>query len=134
LSVNIYTIFCDDVRQEISGKFILIGVYSGDMNVNNGPATVPLSIWIEMTGLSAGHQNLDFVARKQVGLQRTEIARMHVGIEVNDPKLPVALPLQGLGVSIDSDCLVSLYVTCEGEPERLAGTLKVNAVFAEKSN
>jgi hypothetical protein len=118
----------------MSGKFILIGVYTGEMNVNNGPATIPLSIWMNVTGLSAGKQNLELVARKHVGLQRTEIARMHVGIEVNDPKLPVALPLQGLGVSIDSDCSISLYVTCAGEPERLAGSLKVNALFAEKSN
>jgi hypothetical protein len=29
-----YTIFCDDPRQEVDGKFLLIGVYSGIMFVH----------------------------------------------------------------------------------------------------
>jgi len=32
-----YTIFCDEVRQEIGGKLLFIGVYSGDMVVFGAP-------------------------------------------------------------------------------------------------
>jgi hypothetical protein len=41
-SVYGYTIFCDDIRQEISGKLFLIGVYSSTMFIHGAfPATLP---------------------------------------------------------------------------------------------
>jgi hypothetical protein len=36
-----YTIFCDDVRHEITGKQILIGVYNADLVVESLPALLP---------------------------------------------------------------------------------------------
>jgi len=37
-----YTIFCDDIRQEVTGKLILIGVYQGLMTVHGTfPVTLP---------------------------------------------------------------------------------------------
>ncbi|MDQ1183550.1 hypothetical protein [Agrobacterium larrymoorei] len=130
---DVHAFFCDDIRQEMSGKFILIGVYTGEMNVSVGPATLPLSMWVEIAGLPAGKQKLNFSVRKHVGSQRTEIARMDVEVEVMNEKLPVSLPLQGLPVSIDSDCSFSLSVSHAGLPERLAGTLSVKALFAENN-
>lgn len=38
-----YTIFCDDVRQEINGKLIYIGIYQADMVVyGTAPTAVPM--------------------------------------------------------------------------------------------
>jgi hypothetical protein len=37
-----YTIFCDDVRHENTGKQILIGVYNGDLVVESLPALLPV--------------------------------------------------------------------------------------------
>jgi Family of unknown function (DUF6941) len=37
-----YTVFCDDIRFEVNGKFTYVGVYSGRMSVNASfPATLP---------------------------------------------------------------------------------------------
>ena len=36
-----HTIFCDDIREEVLGKFSLIGVYGGEISVAGLPATVP---------------------------------------------------------------------------------------------
>lgn len=37
-----HTIFCDDIRQEVSGKLILIGVYQGIMLIHGAfPITLP---------------------------------------------------------------------------------------------
>lgn len=37
-----YTVFCDDIRQEATGKFIFIGVYQGTMFINaDFPQTLP---------------------------------------------------------------------------------------------
>lgn len=41
MSRHLETLFCDDVRQETSGKFIFVGVYSDDMVVSKFPATLP---------------------------------------------------------------------------------------------
>ena len=38
---HLETMFCDDVRQETSGKFIFVGVYSNDMVVSKFPVTLP---------------------------------------------------------------------------------------------
>ncbi len=38
-----YVIFCDDVRQEVSGKHTLVGMYGGEMTVfGTAPAVVPM--------------------------------------------------------------------------------------------
>jgi hypothetical protein len=60
-----YVIFCDDVRQEINGKTIFIGVYHGnDMTVlaDSWSVTIPkLSIVI------AYHENIDtFISMNEV--------------------------------------------------------------------
>src|ERR1700722_15575267 len=36
-----YTLMCDDVRQENTGKFIVIGLYTGNMTVPQLPAVLP---------------------------------------------------------------------------------------------
>lgn len=36
-----HTIFCDEIRQEVSGKGIFIGVYSSEMYVPSLPLTLP---------------------------------------------------------------------------------------------
>jgi len=41
----IAAIVCDDVRKEINGKDILVGVYSGGILLNRTPAELGLSFW-----------------------------------------------------------------------------------------
>lgn len=38
---HVLTIFCDDIRHEVGGKFSYIGVYSGQMFVPSFPITLP---------------------------------------------------------------------------------------------
>jgi len=40
-------IVCEEIRQEKSNKFILLGVFSGDILVEKFPADVPLSLFLE---------------------------------------------------------------------------------------
>lgn len=48
---------CEEVRQEMNGKFILLGVYTNSILVNQFPAQFPLSVWTlleaEETGSAA---------------------------------------------------------------------------------
>lgn len=36
-----FSIYCDDLRQEASGKSIIVGVYSGELHVQEFPALLP---------------------------------------------------------------------------------------------
>ena len=36
-----YTLMCDDIRQETTGKFIVIGIYMGNLAVPHVPFTLP---------------------------------------------------------------------------------------------
>src|SRR4051812_32332837 len=44
-------VLCEDVRQEKSNKFILIGVFPGDILVEDVPASVPLDVYIDAIAL-----------------------------------------------------------------------------------
>jgi hypothetical protein len=36
-----YTLVCDDIRQENTGKFILVGLYTGQIGIPHVPLTLP---------------------------------------------------------------------------------------------
>lgn len=48
-----YGIVCDDIRQELNGKFIIIGVYGTDIGLPVFPATIPLRFLIAIEGADA---------------------------------------------------------------------------------
>jgi hypothetical protein len=49
-------IVCDSVRREVSGKEILIGVYSGDIVVPSFPVVIDLAFWFELDIKEVGEQ------------------------------------------------------------------------------
>lgn len=42
-------IICEDIRQEVSGKFSLAGVYGSGVNVTNLPATMIMGVFAEVS-------------------------------------------------------------------------------------
>lgn len=56
-------IVCDDVRTEGNGKEILIGVYSGTINVHIIPSPlIPLRCWVNLKTEGSGNISLEFRA------------------------------------------------------------------------
>jgi hypothetical protein len=51
-------VLCEDVRQEKSNKYILIGVFAGDINVSELPARLPLSLYFDGYVTAAGQGNI----------------------------------------------------------------------------
>lgn len=52
------TLFCDEIRQEMSGKLFVIGLYVDDIRVVDPPMTIPLTAWLRFLGLPKGeHKN-----------------------------------------------------------------------------
>jgi hypothetical protein len=54
-------ILCDDVRQETNGKYIIIGLFTSDILVNEFPAYLPLRLLITYEMEEIGDQKLDFL-------------------------------------------------------------------------
>jgi|SRR5581483_1945164 len=52
-------VVCDDIRQEMSGKHILIGVYQGAMLVRGFPFDVALAWWILASPSNKGIVHID---------------------------------------------------------------------------
>ncbi|MGH7046928.1 MAG: DUF6941 family protein [Stellaceae bacterium] len=57
-----FAIFCDDIRREISGKDILIGVYGGDIRVPSLPISVILAVWMAFEKEGVGKLSIEFRA------------------------------------------------------------------------
>jgi hypothetical protein len=49
-------VICDDIRKEINGKDILIGVYGGDIVVPATPFVLVLAVWFEYSPSRPGKQ------------------------------------------------------------------------------
>lgn len=49
---------CDDIRQEMNGKFILIGIYGKAIVPNALPARLGLSLWLELEDVRAGNHEV----------------------------------------------------------------------------
>ncbi|MGB3583235.1 MAG: hypothetical protein WBA40_19295 [Roseiarcus sp.] len=81
-------IICDDIRQEMNGKQILIGVYGNAIIVPSMPFSIPLSVWMEYnptkTGPDAVYVKLSYTTGFSVSvkadLQVNEIGPMGLGI------------------------------------------------------
>lgn len=53
-------VVCDDVRKEMSGKDILIGVYASSMNISSLPAQLNLCFWMEIVPKKSGNLSMEF--------------------------------------------------------------------------
>ena len=51
---------CDDVRNEANGKQIIIGVYNSDMRMDNFPANVLLTFWLQVGPITEDNAVIDF--------------------------------------------------------------------------
>lgn len=51
-------ILCEDIRQEKSEKFFLIGVFSGDIFVANIPAELPLALYMPAVARTPGKSEI----------------------------------------------------------------------------
>ncbi len=55
-----HVLVCDDVRQEINGKDILIGVYTNWITVPSLPTNLVLSFWLHYSFVGIGEVPLEF--------------------------------------------------------------------------
>jgi len=124
-SINItQAVACDDVRQETSGKFILIGVYSGNMGLPAFPAHVGLAFWMRSRPTKIGTYHLQFRVRGQNDSILSN-GQMYVTISEREDTVLVipALPLQ-----IQSEGQITLEFRLSGRGRHTIWTCDVRLV------
>lgn len=101
-------VVCDDIRKEVTGKDILIGVYAGDIIVPEFPAVITATFWIEMTPGKLGKSRLRF----RIRLANKDEA-MPITIDVQFRELStsaIATPQATIAIDAETDLLLEQQV------------------------
>src|SRR5665213_452168 len=91
---NKYTLICDDVRQENTGKLIVIGIYAGVVGVPQIPATFPTGLTFFQGWESDRPGKIDLKIKIQHLESGQIIIEARAGMMVVDPRAPIMIPLR----------------------------------------
>jgi hypothetical protein len=110
-----YTLVCDEVRQEINGKFIILGLYTPDIVVPQIPTTLPsLTFFQCLESDRPGHRSLTLrLEHLETGRKLIEA---HGGVFFQKPGLAVA-PVKFGNVQFQGAGLYSFVVEIEDQPD-----------------
>lgn len=100
-SINILcAIACDDIRQEVTGKHILIGAYAGNMGLPFFPVTIVLGFWVLARPSHEGHYEVELRVQDPEGKEVSH-GQMIMRVEkIEDSALvvpPMPIPLAKAG-------------------------------------
>lgn len=106
---------CEDVREEVGNKKSLMGVFSGDVVVQELPARLKIAFYAEyIPDQGAGLHEFEFSIR--VGSKEAASGK----ISVNSPRSEVATLILPQGIaSIPTPCDIVLNVSGAGETREL---------------
>jgi hypothetical protein len=123
-------IFCDDIRTEINGKLILIGVYADGLIPGVLPQTVLLSVHLRIWDLPVGHHKLAFALT--VDGKGEEPKQFDVYVP-NNPGL-IQINLLGLPAVIIQPSNVTFAITGLPEGQKISEVLKVILAIPQPGN
>lgn len=107
-------VICEDVREEINHKRILIGVFSGDILVSSLPGQLSLTLYIEHK--LQGEQKLEFI----IYYAEEEQARIEMQAETKEVGVIAVIPFPRFGLAIKKPGELRVDVSIDsGEPEKL---------------
>jgi hypothetical protein len=102
------TVICDDVRQEVNGKQIIIGVYGNRIVVSSMPFGIPISIWMEFDAKKLGKNSFQVKISYSTGFEtviRVDLDIYEIGsIGIATPPILVSGAADGqLTVEVSND-------------------------------
>lgn len=121
-----HVLACDDIRQENTGKQILIGVYTNNVMVSRFPSTIQLMFLLRATAKERGR--FPFEVRLLHG--KTAISTLSAEINVADQHDLLSLATPRVAVQIDKQATLKFQMR---EPnEKWKTLLKLNIREEEK--
>ena len=115
-------VVCEDVRKEITGKDILIGVYGGDIVAQIWPVALRLAIWLETT--YSGNGEIPVVLRVRTD-HNTEIFTAHFTAQIGENQEHGVLSFGGILALLTDPCDLVFELRQYDEPWQVLKTKKV---------
>ena len=107
MPIKIETVLiCDDVRREVSGKEIIIGVYGGSITVPRYPGTMVATIWLEFDAVEHGDHKLELKIETPSGNPPIEIS-IDYSVDNSGP-MSLFVPRLPLHFERDGDIVISI--------------------------
>jgi|SRR5579862_69319 len=128
-----YILMADDVRREDNGKFIILGMYTPDMVVQQIPFLMPtLTFFLNLESDRPG--NFGFktkVVHQDTGTVLQQTVAMGL-LAITDPQLPTMIPVKFVGVIFNAQGLYSFSLEIENQPTQpLVTTFNVQLAVAQ---
>lgn len=114
-------IFCDDIRREINGKDILIGVYGADLIPSSIPADFPLAIWLKFTELAPG----EYKFRVRLIAPENSESRVEGEISIIAADKPTIIAFSGIPIHAERYGDLVVLISINGEDDFEAGRLTI---------
>ncbi len=93
-------VLCDDIRQERNGKYLLIGVYGGNLAVRSFPTDVVLALWILARPKMAGRTK---VRMRVVGPQESTLVEGELEFNLRDTASATIMALPGMPLQVQNE-------------------------------
>lgn len=119
------TVFCDQIRIENNGKFLIIGAYSAEIASAVRPASMYLSTFTQIYGLPAGYHNVKAIVSYATATMARELGSIETTVEVNRPDLPASIYPQGLFVEADEPGIIKIELVINDDKRVSAGCVGV---------
>lgn len=97
-------ILCEEVRPELGGKNILLGVFSGNINVAEIPATIRLAMYFELESDGPGQ----FTAKMRMRYADKEPVMGEIGVMIPETTAAAATPMFNLRAEHEGDFIVEI--------------------------
>jgi len=121
MTVAVDVVFCDEIRTEVTGKIIAIGVYGNELIVHNPDGQVFLTLWVRFLGLEPGvHEN-----RLCLHFNDELVLEAEGEIDVNQSGVHQVF-LQGVALKFVEDGILKLSIAFKNGLTVQAPTLVVN--------
>ncbi|MCE2524123.1 MAG: tetratricopeptide repeat protein, partial [Rhodobacteraceae bacterium] len=114
---RIHVMFCDDIRLEVGGKLILIGVYGSELAVDEFPKDLELTIFIRVFEPETGPINL------QISVNGKDLFRINHAMDVQENTAQSDIFLQDVPIHVEEESVLSVSKTLNGEETANLGSL-----------
>ena len=115
-------ILCDDIRDEMGNKKSLMGVYSGDILVQNFPAAVQIAFYVDY--VPAEDEAGEIPVQFRITQDGAEIAKAQIQAKIDKgPTVTLIIP-KGVA-SFDKASTLGLYGKVYDEPEVMLLTKRI---------
>lgn len=121
-----HAIFCDDIRREHNGKFILIGIYQGSLVTRGFPIAPQLATYVDIRGVPEGVHKFDIRAEYESDGETMDVATLTNHVDVTDGDLPTIIQGSGMDLAVEKPGTLKIWLSVDDDKSRLIDSLRVD--------